>query len=234
MVILIVAAIYFTGLTHFIQVRHFKESVRLVMEQPAESGSMSSFQALMVSTASRVGTGNIVGVSTALCLGGPGAMFWMCLSSGIAPSEELSGAPYVQAALGTVFKNFGPVFITIAMILFAFTTLLGNLYYVDMGLAYLNGKKLPGKVFMTIFHLICAAVVLLGAIAPMNICWDLADITMGGMTIINIPVCMLLGKTALDTLRDYEKQKKNGKDPKFLGEDIGLNPNELDYWNSSP
>ena len=455
MVILIVAAIYFTGLTHFIQVRHFKESVRLVMEQPAESGSMSSFQALMISTASRVGTGNIVGVSTALCLGGPGAMFWMCLmaflgassafiestlaqiykqknketgecfggpayyiekalhsrviavifvvfliatygfgfnllcsynlqttfsvyrfydpkvtpliigtvfavlvavclmgggkrivkvteilvpamgvlyvisafivlvahitlipsvivmifrdafnfraifggmsgsclvyglkrglysneagvgsapnasasanvshpakqglvqmlsvyidtlllcaatavmclSSGIAPSVELSGAPYVQAALGTVFKNFGPVFITIAMILFAFTTLLGNLYYVDMGLAYLNGKKLPGKVFMTIFHLICAAVVLLGAIAPMNICWDLADITMGGMTIINIPVCMLLGKTALDTLRDYEKQKKNGKDPKFLGEDIGLNPNELDYWNSSP
>ncbi len=79
MVILIVAAVYFTGLTRFIQVRHFRESIRLVMERPADSSSLSSFQALMVSTASRVGTGNIVGVSTALCLGGPGAMFWMCI-----------------------------------------------------------------------------------------------------------------------------------------------------------
>ena len=116
------------------------------------------------------------------------------------------------------------------MALFAFTTLLGNLFYVDKGLAYLNNKRLPGKKFMTVFHLICAAIVLIGAIAPMNICWDLADITMGGMTLINIPVCLLLGKTALDTLRDYEKQKKEGKNPIFKAKDIGLNLDELDYW----
>ena len=49
------------------------------MEKPADKQHVSSFQALMVSTASRVGTGNIVGVSTAICLGGPGAVFWMWL-----------------------------------------------------------------------------------------------------------------------------------------------------------
>ena len=51
----------------------------------------------------------------------------MCLSSGVEISEEVNGTPYVQNALGTVFGGLGPVFITLAMILFAFTTLLGNL-----------------------------------------------------------------------------------------------------------
>ena len=50
---------------------------RVIMEKPKEVGAVSSFQALMVSTASRVGTGNIIGVLTAICLGGPGAVFWM-------------------------------------------------------------------------------------------------------------------------------------------------------------
>ena len=451
MIVLLAAAVWFTARTRFLQVRHFRESVRLVMEAPAEEGSISSFQALMVSTASRVGTGNIVGVSTALCLGGPGAMFWMCimaflgassafvestlaqiykqrshtdgecfggpayyietalrskavavvfvffmiatygfgfnllcsynlqstfavysfydpkitpwivggvfavlvlvclmgggkrivavteklvpvmgviyvlaalvvllahirqvpqviamvlgdafnfkaifggmsgscliyglkrglysneagvgsapnasasanvthpvkqglvqmlsvyidtlllcaataimcLSSGIAPSEELSGAPYVQQALSTVLGSFGPVFITVAMVLFAFTTLLGNLFYVDKGLTYLNHKRSPGKGFLTVFHLICALVVLLGAVTPMNAAWDLADITMGGMTIINIPVCFLLGNVAVQALKDYESQKAQGRDPVFRAKDIGMDTQRLDYW----
>lgn len=64
-VILTIAGVYFTGKTGFVQLRMFKESIRVVMEKPAKEGSVSSFQALMVSTASRVGTGNIIGVSTA-------------------------------------------------------------------------------------------------------------------------------------------------------------------------
>ena len=71
----------------------------------------------------------------------------MCLTSGVAriPDEDYSGAPYVQDVVSTVFGNFGPVFITVAMVLFAFTTLIGNLYYVDTALAYLNHKKRPPK-----------------------------------------------------------------------------------------
>ncbi len=77
LIILTVAGIYFSIRTKFIQIRLFPEAWRVIMEKPKEVGAVSSFQALMVSTASRVGTGNIIGVSTAICLGGPGAVFWM-------------------------------------------------------------------------------------------------------------------------------------------------------------
>ncbi len=449
-IVMSIAGIYFTILTKGVQIRLFPESIRLLMEPPEDKKNVSSLQAMLVSTASRVGTGNIVGVSTAICLGGPGAVFWMwvmcivgassafiestlaqvykrknsdgecyggpayyiekalhapaiaavfcvfliatyavgfnllcsynlqstfaaysfydekvtpliiggilavltgycllgggkrivkltsiivpimgvayviisliviirnitsvpsmfvmifkdafdfkaifggmagscliygvkrglysneagvgsapnasasakvshpakqglvqtlsvyidtlllctatalmCLSSGVERSEAVSGAPYVQNAISTVFGVVGPTFITVAMILFAFTTLLGNLFYVDNALIFLNHKKQPSKLFMRCFHIGCAIVVLLGAIIPMNAAWAAADITMGGMTLINLPACMLLGKVAINALKDYEKQKKEGKKPIFKASDIGLNEDELDFW----
>ena len=74
--VLILGGLYFTVRTKFAQFRLLKEQFRAVTEKPDENG-VSSFQALMVSTASRVGTGNIIGVSTALCIGGFGSVFWM-------------------------------------------------------------------------------------------------------------------------------------------------------------
>ena len=449
-IVMSIAGIYFTILTKGVQIRMFPESIRLLKEPPKDGSGVSSLQAMLVSTASRVGTGNIVGVSTAICLGGPGACFWMwlmciigassafiestlaqvykrktdegecyggpayyieralhapvlaevfcifliatyavgfnllcsynlqstfavysfynekttpiiigallavltaycllgggkrivkltsfivpvmgvsyvlislivilfnikhipsmfvmifkdafdfksifggiagscmvygikrglysneagvgsapnasasakvthpakqglvqflsvyidtlllctatalmCLSSGVERSEAVSGAPYVQNAISTVFGKVGPIFITLAMVLFAFTTLLGNLFYVDNALAFLNHKKMPSERFLKIFHMGCAVIVFLGAIIPMNAAWAAADITMGGMTLINLPSCMILGKVAIDTLKDYEKQKKEGKDPVFNARDIGLNEAELDFW----
>ncbi len=154
----------------------------------------------------------------------------MCLSSGVERSEAVSGAPYVQNALSTVFGRLGPIFITAAMVLFAFTTLIGNLYYVDNVLAYLNGKKMPSEKFLRWFHLGCAAVIFFGTVIPMDAAWALADITMGGMTLINLPACLLLGHVAVKTLKDYEKQKKAGKDPVFRAGDIGLDTEKLDFW----
>ena len=154
----------------------------------------------------------------------------MCLSSGVERSEAVSGAPYVQAAISTVFGEAGPLFITVAMVLFAFTTLLGNLYYVDNALIFLNNKKQPSNGFMKCFHICCALVVLFGAIIPMNTAWAAADITMGLMTLLNLPVCMLLGKVATDALKDYEAQREAGKNPLFLAKNIGLNEAELDFW----
>ncbi|MBO4653672.1 MAG: alanine:cation symporter family protein [Lachnospiraceae bacterium] len=154
----------------------------------------------------------------------------MCLASGVARGEDVSGAPYVQNAISTVFGKTGPTFITIAMVLFAFTTLLGNLYYVDNAIIFLNRKRQPSKVFMKCFHVACAVIVMLGAVIPMNAAWAAADITMGGMTLINLPACMLLGKVAIDALKDYESKKKEGKNPVFLAKDIGLREEELDFW----
>ena len=78
-IVLAAAGLFFTFRTRFVQLRLFGTACKLIVEKPAGEQKVSSFQALMVSTASRVGTGNIVGVSTAICIGGPGACFWMWL-----------------------------------------------------------------------------------------------------------------------------------------------------------
>ncbi|OON85269.1 amino acid carrier protein [Oribacterium sp. C9] len=451
MIVMALAGLYFTVLTKGVQIRLFPESIRLLKEPAGKKGGISSLQAMLVSTASRVGTGNIVGVSTAICLGGPGACFWMwlmciigassafiestlaqiykqkmkngnsyggpayyiekalkapfvakafcvfliatyavgfnllcsynlqstfaayrfydakstpvlvgtilslltayclfgggkriiaftslivplmglsyvavslvvilvnwihipamfamifkdafdikaifgavsgscmiygikrglysneagvgsapnasasaavshpvkqglvqtlsvyidtlllctatalmCLSSGVERNEAVSGALYVQNAISTVFGGVGPLFITIAMSLFAFTTILGNLFYVDNAIIYLNKKRIPSRRFLLAFHIFCAAIILFGAILPMNAAWALADITMGGMTLINLPACMILGKIALKTLRDYEEQRAAGKDPVFDARKLGLPESDLDFWH---
>lgn len=154
----------------------------------------------------------------------------MCLTSGVERGTGVSGAPYVQNAVSTVFGGFGPVFITVAMVLFAFTTLIGNLYYVDNALAYLNGKKKPGKVFMTVFYICCVGVIFVGAVTPMDLAWAMADITMGGMTLINIPCCVILSGVAIKALRDFEQQKKRRLNPTFRAENIGMHPDNLSCW----
>ena len=156
------------------------------------------------------------------------ATAFMCMSSGIEPSPEISGAKYVQLSLRETLGDFGPIFITVAMILFAFTTLLGNLYYVDQCLAYVN-KKIPSKTFMTIYKVIASLVILLGAVLNADLLWGIADIFMGGMALINLPVIIILGKYSLRALADYEKQRKEGAEPVFRAKDIDL-PVEVDYW----
>ncbi|MBQ5592554.1 MAG: alanine:cation symporter family protein [Clostridia bacterium] len=156
------------------------------------------------------------------------ATAFLCMCSGVEPTKELSGAPYVQAALSQTFGTFGPIFITVAMILFAFTTLLGNLYYVDQGIAFINGK-VPGKKFTAFYRIVASALILLGAGLNAGLLWNISDVLMGAMTIINIPVIIILGKYALRTLKDYEKQKKEGKEPVFKAKNIDL-PHEVDYW----
>ena len=156
----------------------------------------------------------------------------MCLSTGVEHNADVSGAPYVQNAISTVFGRIGPVFITVAMILFAFTTLLGNLYYCDNALAYLNHKKLPSKKFMNIFYVFCVAVIFIGALIPMDAAWAIADITMGGMTLINIPACLVLSGIVIKTLKDYESKKKLGQDPAFSASDIGMEHDEdITCWD---
>lgn len=156
------------------------------------------------------------------------ATAFLCMCSGIEPTADISGAPYVQASLLKTLGEFGPVFITVAMILFAFTTLLGNLYYVDKCLFYMIGH-VPGKKTQLASHIIASLVIFIGAGLSADLLWNIADITMGGMTIINMPVIIILSKYVVRTLKDYDKQRKEGKEPIFHAKDIGL-PHDVDYW----
>ena len=154
----------------------------------------------------------------------------MCLVSEVPGNAENAGAVWVQTSLHKVLGNFGPWFITVAMLLFSFTTLIGNIYYCENGLAYLNHKKMPGSGFMKAFKLYAVLIVFVGAIIPMAAAWDLADIMMGGMTLINLTACVLLGSVVVKAYEDYRMQKAAGLDPHFKGTALGLKPEELDFW----
>ena len=99
-VVMAVAGAYFTALTKGVQIRLLPESIRLLKEPPEDKQNVSSLQAMLVSTASRVGTGNIVGVSTAICLGGPGACFWMWLMCIIGAASA-----FIESTLAQIFKK---------------------------------------------------------------------------------------------------------------------------------
>ena len=155
---------------------------------------------------------------------------FMCMASGVEPSAELSGAPYVQAAVKAALGDFGPIFITVAMVMFAFTTLLGNLYYVDKAFCYILGRK-PGKVFNTVYYIVASGLIFLGAGLSADLLWNVADVTMGAMTLINMPVIIMLGKYAFRALDDFTNQRKAGKDPTFRASDIDL-PHQVDCWGN--
>lgn len=156
------------------------------------------------------------------------ATAFMCMVSGIEPTAKLSGAPYVQAAIKATLGDFGPIFITVAMILFAFTTLLGNLFYVDKAFVYIL-RKHPSKLFNAVYYILASGVIFLGAGLSADLLWGIADITMGGMTLINMPVILILGKYAFRALDDFIAQRKEGKEPEFYAQNINL-PHDVDYW----
>ncbi|MBQ3483659.1 MAG: alanine:cation symporter family protein [Clostridia bacterium] len=157
------------------------------------------------------------------------ATAFLCMCSGVEPTAALSGAPYVQASLSATLGGIGPIFITVAMVLFAFTTLLGNLYYVDRCVVHIMGRGL-GKRTQIAIHVAAAAVIFVGAGLDAGLLWDLADVLMGAMALINVPVILYLGKYALRALRDYERQRKQGREPVFRAESIGL-AGKVECWH---
>ena len=97
--VLIAAGVFFSVRTGFAQIRMFPEGIRVLTEK-SHKGGISSFQALMIATASRVGTGNIAGVATAIVSGGPGAVFWMWIMAVIGAASA-----FVESTLAQIYKQ---------------------------------------------------------------------------------------------------------------------------------
>ena len=376
--LLVATGVYFTIRTKFVQFRMLPEGIRLLKEKSHHDDGVSSFQALMISTASRVGTGNIAGVATALAAGGAGSIFWMwiialiggasafiestlaqvykekdgdsfrggpayyiekaigkrwlgiifsCLliacfifgfnplqaynvssaveyyfsnnelvafvigavlalataavifggvhrigiiSSKVVPvmailyillglyitvkqglvqtisvfidtmlicsttafmllnygtESGLTGMPYVQQAIFAEVGEFGIHFITISIFLFAFSSLIGNYCYAESNFKFI----IDNKKALFIFRIITVIIIFFGAQASFNTIWDLADVLMGFMAIMNIVVILLLGKIAFKCLKDYSIQKKEGKDPIFHPDNLGIK--NAEFWH---
>ncbi|MEG2295776.1 MAG: alanine:cation symporter family protein, partial [Oscillospiraceae bacterium] len=97
-ILLVASGLYFTIRTKFCQFTMIPEAFRVILENNPKGG-VSSFQALMISTASRVGTGNIAGVATAIATGGAGAVFWMWMMALIG-----SASAFIESTLAQVYK----------------------------------------------------------------------------------------------------------------------------------
>ncbi|WP_215397679.1 alanine/glycine:cation symporter family protein [Rheinheimera oceanensis] len=93
------AGLFYSILTRFAQVRHFKEMCKLLLNNSESAKGISSFQALAVSLSGRVGVGNIAGVAAAIGFGGPGAVFWMWVVAFLGASTA-----YVESTLGQIYK----------------------------------------------------------------------------------------------------------------------------------
>lgn len=99
-ILLLAVGLYFTFRTKFVQFRLLGESVRLVTEKGSGKNAVSPFQALMVSTASRVGTGNIVGVANAIAIGGYGSVFWMWIIALVGGASA-----FIESTLAQIYKK---------------------------------------------------------------------------------------------------------------------------------
>ncbi len=153
----------------------------------------------------------------------------MCLSTSVAPSSEISGIPYVQASLHSVFGELGPIFITVAILLFGFTTLIGNYYYTEGCLRFIINRR-PGKIIMTVFRIIASIIVFAGALASAGFAWDSADLCQALMVVVNIPCILILSPIAIKALKNYTEQRKQGKEPVYYAKECGVNQ-DTDFWN---
>ena len=143
----------------------------------------------------------------------------MLLVSGVeGKSGTLDGIPYVQAAISSNVGEWGIHFITFSIFAFAFSSLIGNYFYAESNILFIRNSK----VLLNIFRVTCVVAIFLGAQADFSLVWNLADITMGLMAIVNIIAIFLLGKVAIKVLKNYEKQKKAGENPVFYEDEIGL------------
>ena len=144
-------------------------------------------------------------------------------------STGLEGIELTQAALTHHIGPIGGIFVAVCIFLFAFSSIVGNYYYGESNMAFCN----IGKKTLNIFRILVIAMVLFGALTKVQVVWNLADVFMGLMAVINLVAIALLGKYAFIALDDYTAQKKAGiKEPVFDASNIkGLE--NIECWKAN-
>ncbi|WP_430883134.1 alanine/glycine:cation symporter family protein [Fusibacter sp. JL216-2] len=131
------------------------------------------------------------------------------------------GPAYIQGAVESAMPGFGAAFVGIALVFFAFTTLMAYYYIAETNIAYLNRSgKTPW--LLTALRVVMLGATFHGAIKTADIAWGMGDVGVGLMAWLNIIAILLLQKPALLTLKDYEDQLKQGHDPEFSPRKLGI------------
>jgi len=141
-----------------------------------------------------------------------------------------TGPAFTQMAVNTLIPGFGQAFVAVALFFFAFTTLLAYYYYAETNVAYLFKGSKNHKLYFLLTKLGLLAMTYYGSIRTASLAWGLGDIGVGLMAWLNLIAIVMLTKTGVATLRDYEAQKKQGLDPIFVPEDLGIK--NADIWKT--
>ena len=153
---------------------------------------------------------------------------FIILISGLYAMPEVNGIALTQAALESKIGSAGPVFIAIAIFLFAFSSIIGNYYYGEANIRFITSNT---KV-MTVYRIFSAGVmVVFGSLASFELVWNIVDFFMAFLTACNLIAIVLLGRYAFRLLDDYRRQKRQGiKEPTFHRSQIPELEKELECW----
>ncbi len=142
---------------------------------------------------------------------------FIILVSNPSPDTSLNGIQLTQAAFAAQVGNLGSVFVAIAILLFAFSSIIGNYYYGEANIRFISRKPL----YLWLYRILVSGMVMCGAVMSLDLAWNLADVTMGLMTICNLIAIVLLSRQALWLLRDYTAKKRQGiSSPTFCKDEM--------------
>ena len=137
---------------------------------------------------------------------------FIILFSGAPLDGSINGVQLTQQALSNEVGSIGSTFVALAILLFAFSSIIGNYYYGEANIRFITSKRSV----LFIYRILVGGMVMFGALASLDLAWSLADVTMGLMTICNLIAISLLSRQAFLLLQDYVAQKKAGiKSPVF-------------------
>ena len=147
---------------------------------------------------------------------------------GVAPSE---GALFTQAAVESVLPGWGAGFVALALFFFAFTTIMAYYYMAETNLTYIAGTRRTHPLATLLLRLGIIGMVVFGAFHNAKMAWALGDIGVGLMAWLNVIAIFILQKPAMLALTDYERQKKQGLDPVFDPDALGIR--NADFWRGN-
>lgn len=153
---------------------------------------------------------------------------FVILISGLYEVPELNGIALTQSALQSEIGNWSPTFIAVAIFLFAFSSIIGNYYYGEANIRFMTSSR----AVLTLYRLLSGGVlVMFGALASLEVVWNLGDLFMALLTACNLIAIVCLGKYAFRLLDDYREQKRRGiKDPVFHRSLLPEIEKELECW----
>src|SRR5699024_5691204 len=144
------------------------------------------------------------------------ATAFIIILAGLYTTGESDGIVLTQESMALHVGAWGPYFVAIAILFFAFSSIIGNYYYGETNIEFIKANKN----WMTVYRFLVLGMVMFGAVAKVSVVWDMADLFMGLMAIINLVVIALLGSVAFKVLEDFNKQRKQGLNPVFKASSI--------------